>query len=115
SPDLLDGSQHVSFLGSNGLALLDAHYQVPLSLILDDAVAAKPIDETELRQELEKKLGARVQLASFKELSQQILGKSVYASAMILGAAYQLCMFPFSLEDMRRAIESAVRGGEGKT
>ncbi len=115
SPDLLDGSQHLSFLAPDGLALVDAHYQVPLSLILDDAVAATPIDESKLRSEIEAKLGDRLRLASFKELSQQILGKSVYASAMILGAAYQQGMFPFSLDDMREALGRAVRGGEGKT
>ncbi|MFX3675619.1 MAG: thiamine pyrophosphate-dependent enzyme [bacterium] len=115
SPDLLDGAQHLSFLSPTGNVLLDASYQVPLSLILDDAVAAPLTDEAGIRTELQQKLGDRLELISFKELSQAILGKSVYASAMVLGAAFQKGLFPFSLEDLRDALSQAVKGGEGKT
>lgn len=115
TPDLLDGAQHLNFLAPDGEAVLDARYQVPLNLILDDAVAAEPINETAIQNDLKNKLGERVHLANFKDLGQAILGKSVYASAMVLGAAFQRGLFPFSLEDMREALLSAVRGGEGKT
>lgn len=114
SPDLLDGAQHLNILGPSGIALLDSHYQVPLSLILDDAVEAKPTDENTIKNELRDKLGSRIEMASFKELSQLILGKSVYASAMVLGAAFQQGLFPFSLDDLRNALTKAVKGGEGK-
>src|SRR5690606_26519335 len=71
SPDLLDGASHASFLAPQGQMILDSHYQVPLSLILDDGVANPMIDEKILRRELEAKLSSRVSLYSFKEISQK--------------------------------------------
>lgn len=115
SPDLLDGAQHLGVLSPSGTAILDGRYQVPLTLILDDGVSAPTLDENSLREDLKNKLGERAVVANFKELSQVILGKAVYASAMVLGAAFQQGLFPFTLEDMRNALLSAVKGGEGKT
>lgn len=115
SPDLLDACQHLNTLSKSGQLVADAHYQVPLSLILDDAVSMAPIDEQTLRTNLKETLGERAHVASFKELAQAIFGKAVYASAMVLGAAYQEGFFPFTLKDMRDALLSAVKGGEGKT
>lgn len=115
SPDLLDGAVHLNVLSPKGIVVLDSHYQVPLSIILNDSVEVPNTDEQAIRDELQSKFSDRVTLASFKELSQKILGKSVYASAMVLGASFQKGLFPFSLEDIRTALSQSVKGGEGKT
>lgn len=112
SPDLLDGSQHVRFLGEKGLCLLDKKFQIPLSLMLDDGLEKKPLTEVELRRKLENLLGDRVKTFSLKELSYKGLGKSVYASAMILGVAYQAGKLPFSENDLYQAFERAIPKAE---
>lgn len=112
SPDLLDGSQHVRFLSEKGLCLLDNKFQIPLSLMLDDGVAKEPLNASTLKRKLENLLGDRVKTFSMKELSHVALGKSVYASAMILGVAYQSGKLPFSEDDLKAAFKSAVPSAE---
>lgn len=112
SPDLLDGSQHVKFLARDGMCLLDKKFQVPLSIMLDSGEKANPINHSELRRRLSNLLEDRVYFFSLKELSHRYLGKSVYASAMILGVAYQAGRLPFSEEDLRKAFERSVPKAE---
>lgn len=112
SPDLLDGSQHVRFLGQDGLCLLDNKFQIPLSLMLDDGVEKEPLNEATLKRKLGNLLGERVKTFSMKELSHLSLGKSVYASAMILGVAFQSGKLPFSEDDLREAFRNAVPKAE---
>jgi indolepyruvate ferredoxin oxidoreductase len=112
SPDLLDGSNHVRFLSQEGLCLLDNKFQIPLSLMLDDGVEKEPLNEVTLRRKLANLLGDRVKTFSMKELSHLALGKSVYASAMILGVAYQSGKLPFGESDLQSAFKSAVPKAE---
>lgn len=112
SPDLLDGSQHVHFIGEKGLCLLDNKFQIPLSLMLDDGVEKEPLNESELRRKLSNLLGEQVRYFSLKELSHIGLGKSVYASAMILGVSYQAGKLPFSVEDLYQAFQKTVPKAE---
>ncbi len=112
SPDLLDGSQHIHFLGEQGLCLLDNKFQIPLSLMLDDGVEKEPLTEKELRRKLENLLGERVKMFSLKDISHRGLGKSVYASAMILGVAFQAGKLPFALDDLRGAFERTMPRAE---
>lgn len=112
SPDLLDGSHHLRFLGEDGLAIFDKKFQVPLSLMLDYGEDKEPLNNLELRRKLSNLLGDRVNFYSLKELSHRMLGKSVYASAMILGVAFQAGRLPFSLQDMEEALSRAVPKAE---
>ncbi len=112
SPDLLDGSGHLHFLGPKGLCLLDKKFQIPLSLMLDDGVEKEPITAKKLRQKLENLLGEQVLTFALKDISHQGLGKSVYASAMILGVAFQAGRLPFSLDDLRKAFERTMPKAE---
>lgn len=112
SPDLLDGSQHVKFLGEKGLCLLDSKFQVPLSIMLDNGEEKEPLNHAELRRKLTNLLGDKVNFFGLKELSHRALGKSVYASAMILGVAYQAGRLPFNLQDLTTAFSKSVPKAE---
>jgi indolepyruvate ferredoxin oxidoreductase len=112
SPDLLDGSQHLGFLSLNGTAILDEKFQVPLSILLDRGAEQEPINELVLQNKLKDLLGDRLKLLPMKEVSESQLGKSVYASAMILGAAFQLGLLPFSLNDLEAAFARTMKKGE---
>lgn len=112
SPDLLDGSQHISFLGPNGLAIFDRGFQTPLSIILDRGLEAEPLNESDLRKDVMALLGNRVFLGSLKEKCEDRFGKAVYASAMILGAAFQSGRLPFSYDDMMEAFKRTMRPEE---
>lgn len=114
SPDLLDGSQHINFLGPKGLAIFDKSFQVPLSIILDKALDKDPITQKALRNKLTDALGERVYLGALKDKCQEMFGKSVYASAMILGAAYQSGRLPFSHEDLINAFNRTMRAEDLK-
>lgn len=115
SPDLLDASGQLHFLGDEGLSIIDKKFQIPLSILLDNGEIAPTLTEAQLREGLRENLGNRVYLASMKELCNDILGKSVYASAMILGVAFQSGRLPFTLANMKEAFSSAIKKGEVET
>ncbi|MDD4976607.1 MAG: thiamine pyrophosphate-dependent enzyme, partial [Bacteriovorax sp.] len=112
SPDLLDGSQHLAFLSLSGMAIIDEKFQVPLSILLDKGVEKVPVNELVLQNKLKNLLGDRLSLLSMKEVCEEQLGKSVYASAMILGAAYQRGLLPFELNDLQTAFKRTMKKAE---
>ena len=112
SPDLLDGSQHLAFLNQDGLVLLDEKFQVPLSILLDKGNEREPINANSLQEKLKTLLGDRLILLPMKETCEEYLGKSVYASAMILGAAYQKGMIPFPIADLMSAFTRTMKKQE---
>ena len=112
SPDLLDGSQHLRFLAKTGLAIFDETFQVPLSLILDKGEEREPLHEKGLLAEACALGRDRVLCFPLKDLSSKLLGKSVYASSMLLGLTWQKGKLPFSLEDLKEAMERVVGRGE---
>ncbi|MCP4913047.1 MAG: hypothetical protein GY909_08005 [Oligoflexia bacterium] len=112
SPDLLDGSSHIRFLSKTGLCLFDNDFQIPLSIMLDNAEEKKPLSKKELLRKLEVKLGDQAKTYSLKRLCQHYLGKSVYASAMILGVAWQSGKLPFTLQNMKDAFKQTMKKEE---
>ncbi|MBY0415575.1 MAG: 2-oxoacid:acceptor oxidoreductase family protein, partial [Bdellovibrionales bacterium] len=112
SPDLLDGTHHLGFLSPKGVVILDKKFQIPLSLLLDKGREKDPVNEVVLAGKLENLLGDRLKLLSMKEVSENHLGKSVYASAMILGAAFQYGLIPFSLKDLEDAFSRTMKKSE---
>lgn len=112
SPDLLDASKHRAFLGGTGRMVVDSDFQVPVSVILDDGVMAEPLTAQKLGQQLEQAYADQLVKRPFKKLSELALGRAVYASAMILGASFQLGMLPFSEQEMREAFERAMKKAE---
>jgi indolepyruvate ferredoxin oxidoreductase len=112
SPDLLDGSHHLGFLSANGIAIFDQKFQIPLSLLLDRGREKDPINEVALAEKLQGLLKERLRLLPMKEVAEDHLGKSVYASAMILGAAFQLGLIPFNLKDLEDAFARTMKSSE---
>nr|BDT28170.1 thiamine pyrophosphate-dependent enzyme [Bacteriovorax sp. HI3] len=112
SPDLLDGSHHLGFLSETGMAILDKKFQIPLSLLLDRGVEKNPVNEITLANKLQGLLKERITLLPMKEVSENHLGKSVYASALILGAAFQMGLIPFSLNDLEEAFARTMKKAE---
>lgn len=112
SPDALDGSQHLHFINDQGKIILDKKFQVPLSILLDKGESAKPVNENVLNQLLQDQFADQLIQHDVKEIVSRYLGKSVYASAAILGLAFQAGMIPFSLEDLIKAIKKAVSKNE---
>ncbi|AUN98078.1 hypothetical protein C0V70_08140 [Bacteriovorax stolpii] len=112
SPDLLDGSHHLGFLSDTGMAILDKKFQIPLSLLLDRGVEKNPVNEITLANKLQGLLKERITLLPMKEVSENHLGKSVYASALILGAAFQMGLIPFSLDDLEEAFARTMKKAE---
>lgn len=112
SPDLLEGARAIQYLSKTGTMIIDSDFQVPLSILLDRGIEKDVLGPEALRDELHSKLGERVFIAPFKNISYDHFGKSVYASAMILGAAFQKGLFPFSLEDLRTALQGSVPKAE---
>jgi indolepyruvate ferredoxin oxidoreductase len=112
SPDLLDASGQLHFLGSDSLAIIDRNFQIPLSILLDDGESAETITEENLREQLKNKLGDNIKLSAMKSLCHDLLGKSVYASAMILGVAFQSGKLPFTFENMKAAFGATIRKEE---
>src|SRR5690606_34205586 len=70
------------------------------------------LSEEMLRAQLLEKLGERVILAPMKKLSQHFLGRPVYASAMVLGLAFQKGLLPFNLSDLEGAFKRATPRAE---
>lgn len=114
SPDLLDGSQHLSFVSHNGTIILDEKFQIPLSLLLDKGEKAEPVNEITLQLKLKDLLTDRVLILPMKETCESTLGKSVYASAMILGVAFQKGLLPFSHTDLKEAFARTMKKSELK-
>jgi indolepyruvate ferredoxin oxidoreductase len=112
SPDLLDGAQHLSFLRKTGEAILDEKFQVPLSILLDKGVEKTPVNAQVLSIKLKDLLGGRLTLLPMKDVSEKVLGKNVYASAMILGAAYQKGLLPFEMNDLEAAFARTMKKQE---
>lgn len=112
SPDLLDASGQLHFLGADSSAIVDKNFQIPLSILLDNGEAKPTLTEKELRQDLKNKLGDNLTLSEMKSLCNDLLGKSVYASAMILGVSFQSGRLPFTFENMRNAFEATMRKEE---
>jgi indolepyruvate ferredoxin oxidoreductase len=112
SPDLLDGSQHLSFVSSTGNIILDEKFQVPLSILLDRGVEKTPVNAETLSLKLKTLLGDRLVLLPMKDSCESQLGKNVYASAMILGAAFQKGFLPFSLSDLEEAFSRTMKKNE---
>lgn len=112
SPDLLDGSQHLTFVGDKTAVILDEKFQMPLSILLDYGLEKEPINAEVLKTKLKSKLNDLVTIVPMKDLCEHYLGKSVYASAMILGVAFQKGLIPFTLEDMLEAFAKSVPKNE---
>ncbi len=112
SPDLLDGAHHFSFLSKEGTAILDESFQMPLSILLDKGDQKEPINEEKLRKLASDLLGNRLEFYPLKAHSQKFIGKSVYASAMILGSAFQKGLIPFTLEDLTDAFKRTMKKNE---
>src|SRR5690606_1897088 len=112
SPDLLEGARAVEYLSSEGILICDSEYQIPLSILLDRGIEKDVLSEEMLRAQLLEKLGERVILAPMKKLSQHFLGRPVYASAMVLGLAFQKGLLPFNLSDLEGAFKRATPRAE---
>jgi len=64
------------------------------------------IPSDQLLLAIEAKIGSNsVKFHDFSELSRKMLGDSIYANIMILGAAWQNGMVPLSMAALKRAIE----------
>lgn len=112
SPDLLEGARAVEYLGPQGLMIVDEEFQVPLSILLDRGIDTTVTTPESLAAELKNKLGDRVIMAPLKQMSFERFQKPVYASAMILGIAYQAGRLPFATADIKLAFKEAVPKAE---
>ncbi|MFL5811353.1 MAG: 2-oxoacid:acceptor oxidoreductase family protein, partial [Flavisolibacter sp.] len=112
SPDLLEGARAIEYLGPQGILIVDEEFQVPLSILLDRGIDTTVTTPESLQQELKTKLGDRVIMAPLKQMSFERFQRPVYASAMILGIAYQAGRLPFSVDDLKAAFASAVPKAE---
>ncbi|MFZ9001817.1 MAG: thiamine pyrophosphate-dependent enzyme [Bacteriovoracaceae bacterium] len=112
SPDLLDGSSAFAFLSAKGNSVLDEQFQVPLSILLDRGEEQAPLSEESLRASVKEKMGDKASLYKLKKISYELMGKNVYASAMILGVAYQKGLIPFTLKNMMDAISQSITASE---
>lgn len=112
SPDLLDGSAAVGFLAPYGQALLDEEFQIPLSILLNYGEEQEVLKSAKLREQLADKLKERAFFSPMKAVSHRQLGKSVYASAILLGIAYQKGMLPFTEANMEGAFRRSVPKAE---
>jgi indolepyruvate ferredoxin oxidoreductase len=115
SPDLLDGMNQIQFLASEGYAIFDEKFQVPLSIMLDNGEEKPPENEAVLKEMAKERLGENIAFLPFKDSCYKLFGKSVYASAMVLGAAYQTGRLPFSLKNMKDAFKNTMRPEEYET
>lgn len=112
SPDLLEGSRAVEFLSSQGILIVDSEYQVPLSILLDRGLNHEVVSEEALQNELITKLGSRLIMAPMKKMCFEKFQRPVYASAMVLGIAFQAGKLPFALNDLEAAVRNAVPKAE---
>jgi len=112
SPDLLDGATHLKFLKESGHLITDNNFQVPLSIILDKEDKSVAVSPQNIASDLLELIGDRAHLYPIKDVCFEYLGKSVYASAMILGMAYQKGFLPFSETVMKEAFKKSVPSSE---
>lgn len=112
SPDLLEGARALEYLSKDGTLIVDSDYQVPLSVLLDRGPESDRVTPLKLQQELIERLGHRLIMAPMKNICFERFGRSVYASAMILGIAYQAGKLPFGLPDLMSAFKAAVPESE---
>jgi indolepyruvate ferredoxin oxidoreductase len=112
SPDLLEGSRAVEFLSESGLLIVDSDYQVPLSILLDRGIDHEVVTPEVLQKELQKKLQQRLIMAPMKSMCFEKFQRPVYASAMVLGIAFQAGKLPFGLADLEMAIKNSVPKAE---
>ena len=112
SPDLLEGARAIEYLSPNGLLIVDEEFQVPLSILLDRGIDSPVTTPEGLQKELRDKLGDRVVMAPLKKMSFERFGRPVYASAMILGIAFQSGRLPFESEDLKQAFTLALPKAE---
>ncbi len=112
SPDLLEGARALDYLGPDGIMIVDEEFQVPLSILLDRGIDVPVTTQEALQLELKNKLGDKLIMAPLKKMSFDRFQRPVYASAMILGIAYQAGRLPFNLEDLKTAFVSAVPKAE---
>ncbi|MGE3608440.1 MAG: 2-oxoacid:acceptor oxidoreductase family protein [Bacteriovoracaceae bacterium] len=112
SPDLLEGARALDYLSTEGLLIVDEEFQVPLSILLDRGIDAEVLTPEKLRKELKDKLGHRLVLAPMKSMCFEKFGRPVYASAMILGIAYQSGKLPFALDELKNAFKAGVPKSE---
>ena len=112
SPDLLEGARAIEYLSSEGILIVDSEYQVPLSILLDRGIESTVISEEALQNELKQKLDHRLIMAPLKKMCFQRFQRPVYASAMILGIAFQAGKLPFSMEDLKEAFDRSVPKAE---
>ena len=112
SPDLLEGSRAIEFLSPQGVLIVDSEYQVPLSILLDRGLDHDVVSAEVIQNELARKLGSRLIMAPMKQMCFDKLQRPVYASAMVLGIAFQAGKLPFTLEDLNQALKNAVPKAE---
>jgi indolepyruvate ferredoxin oxidoreductase len=112
SPDLLEGSRAVEFLSATGILIVDSEYQVPLSILLDRGLDHEVMTPEIIHKELVSKIGKRLIMAPMKKMCFDKFQRPVYASAMVLGIAYQAGRLPFTLEDLNQALKSSVPKSE---
>jgi len=112
SPDLLEGSRAVEFLSANGILIVDSEYQVPLSILLDRGLDHEVMTPEIIHKELVSKIGKRLIMAPMKKMCFDKFQRPVYASAMVLGIAFQAGRLPFTLEDLNQALKSSVPKSE---
>ncbi len=108
SPDLLEGARAVEFLSATGFLIVDSDYQVPLTILLDRGIDNDVITALDIQRELQEKLGPRLIMAPMKKMCFEKFQRPVYASAMILGIAFQLGRLPFSLDDLEKAFKVSI-------
>jgi indolepyruvate ferredoxin oxidoreductase len=112
SPDLLDVCKQVSFLDAgSGSLISDLKFQRPLTLLLDKE-SDELMDSRPLINSLRESLGDRASFYSFKDMSFDLFGKSVYATSMILGTCFQKGLIPFPLEELVSGIKASFKGVE---
>jgi indolepyruvate ferredoxin oxidoreductase len=112
SPDLLEGARAVEYLSPKGTLIIDSEFQVPLSILLDRGIESNVVSSEDLQKELENKLGDRLIMAPMKAMCFERFQRPVYASAMILGVAYQSGRLPFEKDDLKKAFMRAVPKAE---
>jgi indolepyruvate ferredoxin oxidoreductase len=112
SPDLLEGARAVEFLSAQGVLIVDSDYQVPLSILLDRGIDHQVVTPELIQAELKQKLGQRLIMAPMKKMCFEKFQRPVYASAMVLGIAFQAGKLPFALSEIETAIKNSVPKAE---
>lgn len=112
SPDSLEGARALKYLAPQGQVIIDHDFQVPLTILLDRGLSKDPLQAEVLISEMKSVFKERLCELPFKELSFQHFHKSVYASAMILGVAFQKGELPFTLEALEQAFTRALPKAE---